>query len=147
MEDTTLSWLEKDKPLWLCGLDEDGSERKSGADSDGYIAEPFPKHEIEPFGWQDILATLDVCAEKVHATGHCDNEGYDIRSLNMVVVLQDCEESSCSSGSYDEEIILEGPNADLSRISSVIQTWKKEMIPCMRLKRRFLCLALLRTLL
>ena len=82
--------------MWLCGLDEDESEQKSEADSDGYIAEPFPEQDIEPFRWQDILATLDVCAEKVHATRHCDDEGYDIRSLNMVVVLQDCEESSCS---------------------------------------------------
>ena len=84
--------------MWLYGLDEDGSDRKSETKSDGYIAEAFPKHELEPFGWQDILATLDVCEEKVHATRHCDNEGYDIRSLNMVVVLQDCEDSSFSSG-------------------------------------------------
>ena len=98
MEDMTPSWLENGKLLWLCGLDKNGSERKSEADSDGYIVEPFPEHKIEPFGWQDILATLDVCAEKVHATRHCDNEGYDIRSLNMVVVLQDCEKSSYSNG-------------------------------------------------
>ena len=72
MEDTTPSWLEKGTPLWLCGLDKDGSKKKSEADLDGYIAEPFPEHEIKPFGWQDILATLDVCAEKVHATRYCD---------------------------------------------------------------------------
>ena len=77
----------------------------------------IPRAQIEPFGWQDILATLDVCTEKVHATRHCDDEGYDIRSLNMVVVLQDYAESSYSSGSYDEEIILEGPNVNLSQIS------------------------------
>ena len=51
MEDTTPSWLEKGKPLWLCGLDEDGSEQKSKTDSDGYILEPFPEQDIEPFGW------------------------------------------------------------------------------------------------
>ena len=68
LEDTTPSRLENGKPLWLCGLDEDGSEQKSETDSDGYMAEPFPEHDIEPFGWQDILATLDVCAKKVHAT-------------------------------------------------------------------------------
>lgn len=99
MEDTTPSWLENGKPLWLCGLDEDGSEKKSEADSNGYIAKPFLEHEIERIGWQDILATLDVCAKKVHATHHCDDDGYDIRLLNMVVVLQDREESSFSSGS------------------------------------------------
>ena len=135
MEDTTPSWLEKGKPLWLCGLDEDGSEKKSEANSDGYIAEPFPEHKIEPFEWQDVLTTLDVCAKKVHGMRHCDDEGYAIRSLNMVVVLQDCEEFSCSSGSYDEEIILEGPNADLSRISHVVQTMTDKLVPCMRLKQ------------
>ena len=30
--------------------------------SDGYVPEPFPEHELEPYGWHDILATLDVCA-------------------------------------------------------------------------------------
>jgi hypothetical protein len=62
MEDTTPSWLENGKPLWLCGLDKNGSERKSEINSYDYIAEPFPEHKIEPFGWQEILATLDVCA-------------------------------------------------------------------------------------
>ena len=28
----------------------------------------------EPYGWHDILSTLDVCAND-HATKHCDNEG------------------------------------------------------------------------
>ena len=76
-----------------------------------------------------------MCAKKVHATRHCDNEGYDIRSLNMVVVLQDFEESSCTSGSYDEEIILEGPDADQSRIFRVVQKQDDETAPCMRIKR------------
>ena len=58
-----------------------------------------------------------MCLHKVNATRHFDTEGYDIRSLNTVVVLQDSEESSFSIGRYDEEIILEGPNVDLSRIS------------------------------
>ncbi len=46
--------------------------------------EPFPESELEPHGWHDILATLDVCANKVHATKHCDEEGYDIMSLHMI---------------------------------------------------------------
>ena len=49
--------------------------------------EPFPEHEFEPHGWQDILATLDVCAN-VHATKHCDEEGYDLISMNMVNVVR-----------------------------------------------------------
>ena len=53
---------------------EDVSEKSS----DGYTPEPFPEHKFEPYGWHDILATLDICAKKVHATKHCDDEGYDI---------------------------------------------------------------------
>ena len=105
VEETTPSWLENGKPLWLCGLDEDGSKRKNETSLDGYIIEPFLEHKLEPFEWQDILTTLYVCAYKVHATHHCDDEGYDIILLNIVVVLQDYAKSSYSSGSYDEEII------------------------------------------
>ena len=67
-EDTVPSWLVRDKPLWLCGLDEESDGEGKSAPSD-YIPEPFPEYELEPYGWQDILATLDVCAN-VHATKH-----------------------------------------------------------------------------
>ena len=69
--------------------DSDG-EGKSA--SSNYIPEPFPEHELEPYGWQDILATLDVCAN-VHATKHCDEKGYDIVSFNMVEVHAAREEA------------------------------------------------------
>ena len=51
-----------------------------------YILEPFQEHEFEPHSWRDILATLDICAD-VHATKHCDKEGYDLISMNMVDVV------------------------------------------------------------
>ena len=108
--------------------------------SDSYVPEPFPEHELEPYGWHDILATLDVCAN-VHDNVHCDEEGYDICSLKMLSVMQEIEESelSCrqenatqegqlvenseddSLNSRDESIILEGPNADTSRITTIYQ--------------------------
>ena len=112
-EDSVPSWLVHDKPLWLCGLNED-SDGEGKSDSSDYIPEPFPEHEFEPYGWQDILATLDVCAN-VHATKHCDEEGYNIVSFKMVGIIDE-EHPSGTSDSYDEEIILEGPEADLSRI-------------------------------
>ena len=73
------------------------------------------------------MATLDVCAN-VHATKHCDDEGYDLISMNMVnfVLMKEVEKiipevkrtpRSNYSGSYDKEIILEGSQADTSRIS------------------------------
>ena len=108
------SWLVQGKPLWLCGINENGDGADTSSSSD-YIAEPFPEHELEPFGWRDILATLDVCAN-VHAVKHCDEDGYDIMSVRMVQVIELADESDITSGSYDEEIILEGPGADTSRI-------------------------------
>ena len=63
--------------------------------SDGYVPEPFPEHELEPYGWHDILATLDVCAN-VHDNIHCDEEGYDICSLKMLSVMQEIDESELS---------------------------------------------------
>ena len=62
-----------------------------------YILEPFPK----PYGWHDILATLDVCAQ-VHATAHCDDEGYDIQSINMVQVLKDNKHNETFMGTLEE---------------------------------------------
>ena len=53
-----------------------------------YIPKPFPEHAFEPMGWRDTLSTLDVCTN-VHATQHCDEEGYDIRSIYMVSVVQE----------------------------------------------------------
>ena len=120
-DDTTPSWLIQQQPLWFCDPKDECKEDESEKSSDGYIpAEPFLEHLLDPYGWHDILATLDVCAEKVNATKHCDNEGYDIRSLNVMSVI--LEEGICSDKSIDsrhESIILEGPEADTSRIRSV----------------------------
>ena len=101
---------------------EEGSE----ASSLNYIPEPFSEEEFEPHGWHDILATLDVCAN-VHATKHCDDEGYDLISMNMVnfILMEEIDEiilevektlRSDYSSSYDEEIVLEGSQVDMSRI-------------------------------
>ena len=53
-EDSVPSWLVRDKPLWLCGLNEE-SDGEGKSASSNYILEPFPEHELEPSGWQDIL--------------------------------------------------------------------------------------------
>ena len=110
-------WLINGHPLWLSeAINESGEE--SDASPSNYILKPFPKHEFEPHNWHDILATLDVCAN-VHATKHCDDEGYDLISMNMVnfVLMEEVDEiilkikrtlGSDYSGSYDKEIILEG---------------------------------------
>ena len=85
-EDSVPSWLVHKEPFWLCGMDEE----EEGLEVLGlveYIPEPFPKHELEPYGWHDILATLDVCANVHEGTIYCDEEGYDIKSTYMVSII------------------------------------------------------------
>ena len=78
----------------------------------------------------------------VHATKHCDDEGYDLISMNMVnfVLMEEVDEiitkvkrtlGSDYSGSYDKEIILEGSQADTSRISQRPMRVDEIPIPCM----------------
>ena len=96
-----------------------------------YIPEPFPKHQLEPYGWHDILATLDVCANVHEDAIYCDEEGYDIRSIYMVSIIQEPEKSVIESSSYDEEIILEGPEMDSSRVNHSIEPTTSQGIPLM----------------
>ena len=134
LEESIPSWLVHEEPLWLCRMDEEegGLEILGSIE---YVPEPFPEHEIEPFGWHDILATLDVCAN-VHATKHCDEEGYDIRSTYMVSVILDPNERETESSAHDEEIILEGPNMDPSRVTTsyVPSKANSQEIPLMPMK-------------
>ena len=91
-----------------------------------YIQETFPKYEIEPHKWHDILAKLNVCSNFL-ATRHFKKEGYNLISMKMIIVvlLEEVDEVipkeirlprldyTCS---YNEEIILEGSIVDTSRI-------------------------------
>ena len=80
--------------LWLSEAIEGGKE-KSDDSLEGYIFEPFPDHEFEQHGWRDILASFDVCAI-VNSIKHCDEEGYDLVSMNManVVLMEMTTEAS-----------------------------------------------------
>ena len=131
-QDTIPSWLVHVDPLGLRGVGSSKEGSLSG-DEKAYIPEPFPKHEFEPHGWHDILATLDVCAN-VHATKHCDDEGYDIMSAYMVSVIHDPNEGELVSSDYDKEIILEGPEMDSSRISTTATEVSSSQIPLMPMK-------------
>ena len=84
-KDSMPSWIANGRPLWLSAAVEEEKE-EGDASLEDYIPKPFPKHEFEPHGWWDILETLDVCAN-VHATKHCDNEGCDLISMNIVNVV------------------------------------------------------------
>ena len=49
--------------------DEDEEDPKH---DDTYILEPFPDEKFVPDAWMDILALVDVCANKVTPTAFCD---------------------------------------------------------------------------
>lgn len=140
MDESVPSWLVNGKPLWLCGLDEDASDVASDKSSIGYIVEPFPEHnpwaQIRAIWVHNILATLYVCIEKVHATRHCDKEGYDIVSVNMIKAFREEIESSYSSCSYDKDIILPAQTTlGLDKVLSnsyQILFWEYSMLPTQR---------------
>ena len=143
-EESVPLWLVNGRPLWLSEAGNEGEEG-SDASSLNYIPEPFPEEEFKSHGWPDILATLDVCAN-VHATKHCDDEGYDLISMNMVnfILMEEIDEiipevektlRSDYSSSYDEEIILEGSQVDMSRISQRPMRVEEVLVPCQPLLR------------
>ena len=75
-----------------------------------------------------------MCANVHEGAIYYDEEGYDIRSTYMVSIIQEPEESVTKSSNYDQEIILEGPRMDSSRISqSLVPSTSKE-IPLMPFK-------------
>ena len=78
----------------------------------------YLNHLFEPYGWHNILATLDVCTN-VHATKHHDDEGYDIMYTYMGSFILDFEKKETKSSQYDEEINIEGPNMDHSRVITI----------------------------
>ena len=79
-------------------------EAKEGLEVFGsieYIPESFPEHELEPYSWRNILATLDVCVD-IYATKHCNDKGYDIMSAYKVKVIQENEKLDTSTGSFTQ---------------------------------------------
>lgn len=54
--------------MWMCGASQEGSSDNQDSVHDisdeAYIPELFPKLELEPLGWTDILATLDVSVKQ-----------------------------------------------------------------------------------
>ena len=81
----------------ICEVNEEVDNSKEVLND--YIPKPFLEHEFEPLGWNDVLAVLatgGVCAN-IHATRHCDKEGYDIMSIYMVKVIQEDEELGIDS--------------------------------------------------
>ena len=81
-------------------------------------------------GWNDILATVDVCAN-IHATRHCDKEGYDIMSIYMIKVVQEDEELGMNRYCYDGKLLLEGLEMDVSKTTPIVQEDTMQNVPLM----------------
>ena len=82
------SWVKSSTHLWMCGASnaEDKNEEEPKFD-DAYILDPFPDHKFVRDAWMDILATVDMCVNKVNPITFCDEEGYDIASFQMINVI------------------------------------------------------------
>src|SRR5271170_600170 len=88
------SWIAPHKEIWMCGASEEGGSKGDldiSACDEAYIPEPFPEADLEPSGWRDILATLDVCVNEVTPTVFCDEEGYDLAPFQMIRVIPENE--------------------------------------------------------
>ena len=62
-------------------------EKGRDGDDEAYIAEPFPEAKLQPDGWYDVLATVDVCVNEVTPTVFCDEQGYDLVPFHMIKVI------------------------------------------------------------
>ena len=85
-EESIPSWLVHKEPFWLHGMNEEEEDLEVFG-SVKYIPEPFLEHKLEPYGWHDILATLDVCTNVHKGAIYCDKEGYDTKSTYMVSIV------------------------------------------------------------
>ncbi|MCO5563849.1 hypothetical protein L7F22_017498 [Adiantum nelumboides] len=87
------AWMQTKAHIWMCGPSESGDLTKEecilerSVTDEAYIPEPFPEHLFEPFGWTQILSTLDICVNKLTPTKFCDEEGYDLVTLQMASVI------------------------------------------------------------
>ena len=77
----------------MCGTSKasmvtDGIEWCKEVMNKDFVAISYPKKNFEPIEWSHCLATIDVCTIN-HGIKFCDDEGYDIIPIQMVVVIND----------------------------------------------------------
>ena len=95
----------------MCGTSGCGSLKREecilerAIEDNDYVAKPFPKEAFEPLEWQQILATLDVCAIKTcPTTQFCDEEGFDVVPYYMMsVIKEETEGQMCEENSKERE--------------------------------------------
>ena len=111
----------------MCGafdqgsLDEDHCIHHRAMDKKEYVLEPFPKELFEPLEWTHILATLDVCTNKITQTQFCDEEGNDIIPLCTLMVCYN--DNTCPPKNQPS---IEADNIPLNHVrSEEILVWDK----------------------
>ena len=69
-----LAWEQAQAHLWMCGAFDQGSLdvnhciHHRSMDDKEYVPEPFSEDLFEPLEWTHVLATLDVCTNKITQT-------------------------------------------------------------------------------
>ncbi|MCO5571753.1 hypothetical protein L7F22_025501 [Adiantum nelumboides] len=87
------AWMQTKAHVWMCGASDSGDLTKEecilerSVTDEAYIPEPFPEHLFEPFGWTQILSTLDICVNELTPTKFCDEEGYHLVTLQMASAI------------------------------------------------------------
>ncbi|MCO5577795.1 hypothetical protein L7F22_031628 [Adiantum nelumboides] len=120
-------WMQTKAHIWMCGASDNGDLTKEecilerSVTDEAYIPEPFPEHLFEPFGWTQILSTLDIYVNKLTPTKFCDEEGYDLVTLQMASVIL---ESRSESDENEEESTQK---VECSRIVEEISGPKKTL--------------------
>ncbi|MCO5570124.1 hypothetical protein L7F22_023840 [Adiantum nelumboides] len=100
-------WMQTKAHVWMCGASDNGDLTRKECTQErpvideAYIPEPFPEHLFEPFGRTQILSTLDICVNKLTPTKFCDEEGYDLVTLQMASVIL---ESGSESDENEEKL-------------------------------------------
>ncbi|MCO5593057.1 hypothetical protein L7F22_047062 [Adiantum nelumboides] len=111
----------------MCGASKCGSLVKEDCiversmDNEDYIPEHFLEQIFEPFGWTEILATLDVCVNELIPTKFCDEKGYDLVSCFMLKLMKKANEIC--------EHEIRGTNSYVMEDATKIQT-QRAIQPC-----------------
>ncbi|MCO5583996.1 hypothetical protein L7F22_037914 [Adiantum nelumboides] len=86
-------WMQTKAHVWMCGASDNGDLTKEecilerSVTDEAYIPKSFPEHLFELFGWTQILSTLDICVNELTPTKFCDEEGYDLVTLQLASVI------------------------------------------------------------
>ncbi|MCO5609839.1 hypothetical protein L7F22_064071 [Adiantum nelumboides] len=125
VNDKVPAWMQTKAHIWMCGVSkcrdlikEECILERSITD-EAYIPEVFLEHLFEPFGWTQILSILDICVNELTPTKFCDDEGYNLVTLQMASVILELGLEGDASEEPTHEV-------DCKRIVDEISVVKRE---------------------